>query len=312
MSVLIRKSTTSWIHTFACTVLKSGPIPKHVGFIMDGNRRYARKNGMDRAKGHVLGFEKISETLRWCLDLGINEVTVYAFSIENFKRSKEEVDYLMELARQKFGKLLEERDLLAEHGVRIRVLGNLALLPADLRLVISEAITLTEKNNRAFLNVCLSYTSREELCTAITDIGDALEDGMLEESDITESLINECLYTADCQPLDLVVRTSGEVRLSDFELWQSSYSVLSFMTVLWPDFSRWHLYAAVLYYQQSYAALQKLNESPEHVSRVVALRRPAAAAVTAEHKSVRDGGQDGRVRVFLERLRESRRASLLL
>lgn len=256
-----KRTHTSWYHRMCTRILKSGPVPKHVAIIMDGNRRFAQKNSMDRAEGHLKGFDKLAETLEWCLDLGIMEVTVYAFSIENFKRSKEEVDCLMELAHQKFTRLLQEKDLIQKHNVCVRVLGNLHLLPIDIQKLVAEVVNISKNNTRAILNVCFSYTSRDEICTAMKEVAEGVERGLLKPSDISEELLEKCLYTCKSHDPDLLIRTSGEVRLSDFLLWQSSFSVLSFIKVLWPDFSVWHLYAAILQYQRNYTAIQNAKEN---------------------------------------------------
>ncbi|XP_013386156.1 dehydrodolichyl diphosphate synthase complex subunit DHDDS [Lingula anatina] len=256
MTTWIRESEQSWIHKFCQAVLKTGPIPKHVAFIMDGNRRFASKRSIDRAQGHLMGFDKLAETLEWCNNIGISEVTVYAFSIENFKRSKEEVDGLMELARLKFTKLMEEKELLNKHGVCIRVLGNLSLLPHDIQQIVADAMNMTKNNNRAVLNVCFAYTAREEICSAMRDIAEGVDLGLIRESDISESVMEKCLYTRKSPHPDILVRTSGEVRLSDFLLWQTTYSCLSFVRVLWPEFSIWHLYAGILQYQRNYQVIQ--------------------------------------------------------
>ncbi|KAI3360571.1 hypothetical protein L3Q82_002437 [Scortum barcoo] len=196
-------------------------MPKHVAFIMDGNRRFARKKNMVRQEGHMQGFNKLAETLRWCKHLNIPEVTVYAFSIENFKRTKDEVDGLMELARQKFERLLEER---------------------------------------CFLNVCFSYTSRYEMTNAVREMAWGVEQGLIKASDVSEALLSECLYSNNSPNPDLLIRTSGEVRLSDFLLWQTSHSCLVFQSVLWPEYSFWNLCEAILQYQLSHKSIQKARE----------------------------------------------------
>eukprot|EP00057_Strongylocentrotus_purpuratus_P034643 XP_796039.3 PREDICTED: dehydrodolichyl diphosphate syntase complex subunit DHDDS [Strongylocentrotus purpuratus] len=251
----------TWLQSFCLRVLKCGPVPQHVAFIMDGNRRFAKKKSVQTLEGHSLGFEKLAETLQWCLDLGITEVTVYAFSIENFKRSRQEVDGLMELARKKFLRLLEEKDQIMKHGVCVQVIGDLNLLPRDVQEVVAEAMFISRNNTRATLNVCLAYTSRQEMANAVKEVALGVEEGILEPSDVSEELLEECLYTHRCKDPELLVRTSGEVRLSDFLLWQSGYSVLSFVEVLWPEFSIWHLFAAVLHYQTKYNAVQTAKEA---------------------------------------------------
>ncbi|XP_071801029.1 dehydrodolichyl diphosphate synthase complex subunit DHDDS-like [Asterias amurensis] len=255
------KVQKTWLQSFCTRVLKTGPVPKHVAFIMDGNRRFAKKKSVEKAEGHLMGFHKLSETLQWCLDFDIKEVTVYAFSTENFKRSKEEVDGLMELARQKFVKLLQEKEQIMKHGVCVRVLGELHLLPRDVQEVVAEAMYMSRNNTNAILNVCLAYTSRNEITNAMKEMAQGVEDGCLRPSDISEGLLEKCLYTSQSPDPDLLVRTSGEVRLSDFLLWQSNYSVLSFVEVLWPEFTIWHLFSAILHYQQNYDAVMAVREA---------------------------------------------------
>ncbi|KAM4579955.1 dehydrodolichyl diphosphate synthase complex subunit DHDDS isoform 1-T5 [Odontesthes bonariensis] len=241
-------------------VLKAGPIPKHVAFIMDGNRRYARKKNMERQEGHMQGFNKLAETLRWCKYLNIPEVTVYAFSIENFKRTQDEVDGLMELAKQKFERLLEERENLEKHGVCIRVLGDLNMLPLDLQQAIAKAVVSTRTHNKCFLNVCFAYTSRYEITNAVREMAWGVEQGLIKASDVSEALLSECLYSNNSPNPDLLIRTSGEVRLSDFLLWQTSHSCLVFQSVLWPEFSFWNLCDAIIQYQLSHKSIQKARD----------------------------------------------------
>ncbi|XP_055340532.1 dehydrodolichyl diphosphate synthase complex subunit DHDDS-like [Paramacrobiotus metropolitanus] len=245
----IRKDGRSWLQKVACDVVKMGRIPNHVAFIMDGNRRFAKRLHIDRAQGHLMGFDKLTETLEWCSDLGITEVTVYAFSIENFKRSKEEVDCLMELARQKFGVLLSEREKLHQHGVCVRIIGNLHMLPLDIQEIANEIMEMTSENNRAFLNVCMAYTAREEIAHSVKELATLAVNGDIRLDEIDEKALSSHLYTRMSSDPDLLIRTSGEIRLSDFLLWQASHSILSFVEVLWPDFSLWHLLACILYYQ---------------------------------------------------------------
>jgi ditrans,polycis-polyprenyl diphosphate synthase len=220
MSTWFKESKFNWYQRLAVNIIKSGPVPNHIAFIMDGNRRFATKINKKKYEGHAEGFEKLSETLQWCLDLGIKEVTVYAFSIENFKRSPEEVDTLMSLAREKFKKMLEEQDKLMEQGICIRIIGNLKLLPLDIQKTVAEAMLLTKNNKTAILNVAFAYTSRDELTSSMTTILEGVECGDLDVKDIDEHLIDKCLYTRHCSEPDLLLRTSGESRFSDFLLWQ--------------------------------------------------------------------------------------------
>lgn len=217
----VRDSNLSWTQRLAIRVVRAGPIPRHVAFIMDGNRRFANKAQLSTAtEGHVHGFDKLAEALQWCLDLGIEEVTVYAFSIENFKRSQAEVDTLMQLARDKFARLMEEKDRLHERGICIRIIGNWSLLPADLQQSMAEATLLTKDNKRAVLNVAFAYTSRDEITNSVAAVVDGVKRGELDSGDISDDLIRRCMYTGESADPDLLVRTSGEARLSDFLLWQ--------------------------------------------------------------------------------------------
>ncbi|KAJ7985313.1 hypothetical protein DPEC_G00350780 [Dallia pectoralis] len=256
----IREGELNLIEKLTANILKAGPMPKHVAFIMDGNRRYARKRQVERQAGHTQGFDKLAETLRWCLNLNILEVTVYAFSIENFKRSKDEVDGLMELAKQKFIKLLEEQENLEKHGVCIRVLGDLTLLPRDLQQHIARAVVATRSHNKCFLNVCFAYTSRHEIANAVREMAWGVEQGQIKSSDVSEALLSQCLYSSNSPNPDLLIRTSGEVRLSDFLLWQTSHSCLVFQSVLWPEYTFWNLCEAILQYQLNYRPLQKARD----------------------------------------------------
>ncbi|TRY75224.1 hypothetical protein TCAL_01317 [Tigriopus californicus] len=258
-----KKVSYSLWESLALRLLRFGVVPKHVAFIMDGNRRFARVNQLEKIQGYVQGFDKLAETLQWCHDLGIKEVTVYAFSIENFKRPQNEVDGLLDLARDKFRRLLQEQDRLREHGIRVRVIGNITLLPDDLKDLIDQAEKATETNEERILNVAFSYTSREEIAQAVRKCAQGVEEGRILAEDITEDLIERCLYTNISRTVDLLIRTSGEVRLSDFLLWQSSYSVIHFEPVLWPDFSFKHLLAGVFHFQRHQRQIQSVLDRHE-------------------------------------------------
>jgi len=252
--------TYSWLQRLAIAVLRTGALPRHVAFIMDGNRRFARHKGSATIEGHRGGFHKLAETLQWCRRLGVKEVTVYAFSIENFRRSEEEVAELLKLATEKLQALAAEAEELREHGVRVRVLGELAMLPEELRRAAATAELLTRDNDQCCLNVALAYTSRQEMVTAVRRAAELVRSGELGEEEVTEEVVGSLLYTATSHPVDLLVRTSGETRLSDFLLWQASSSILNFTTVLWPDFSLWHLLAAVFHYQRHRRLLEEVLE----------------------------------------------------
>jgi len=247
----------------AQSIIKMGPIPKHVAFIMDGNRRWARLNRYDTIFGHSQGFNKLQDALEWCLELGVEVVTVYAFSIENFKRTKKEVEDLLNLTRDKFALFLREEEIIEKYGVCVRVLGDLELLPPDVREAMARVMEKSKNHKRSILNVCFSYTARHEMCDAIRSLAKGVENQQLYYWDICEELFERCLYTGYndlCKEIDLLIRTSGERRLSDFMLWQSSFSCLVFLKVLWPDFSSIHFYFAILLYQKNYPVIQERKE----------------------------------------------------
>lgn len=247
MSSWVNENSVSFFQLFCIKVIKTGRIPQHIAFIMDGNRRYAKKASVDKKIGHYRGFDKLSETLKWCLDLGIPEVTVYAFSIENFKRGADEVEALMDLARDKFQRLLEEIDQIRDWGVRVHVAGRLSLLPSDLRSLVSEVMLATKNNNKLRLNIAYAYTGRDEISRAASHIIDGVKNNEITAEDIDDELISQSMELGEAE---LLVRTSGEVRLSDFMLWQLSDTVLYFTDVLWPEFSIWNLLAAIIHFQR--------------------------------------------------------------
>ncbi|XP_075144839.1 dehydrodolichyl diphosphate synthase subunit [Haematobia irritans] len=256
----------TWWQKQAVNIIKCGPLPYHIGFVMDGNRRYASSKHIRKIDGHSKGFDKLADCLRWCLDVGIREVTTFAFSIENFKRSEDEVNGLMDLAREKFSKLLQELPRLHEHGVRIRVIGNIGLLPEDLQQLIAKTMLETENNNKLFLNVAFSYTSRDEITHAVQDVL-AHGDGLLED-DISERLIEECLYSRHSPPPDLLFRTSGETRISDFLMWQLNSTVLYFTNILWPQITIWNFLSGIFCYQRDSRNMKsfKARERSERVA----------------------------------------------
>lgn len=245
----------TWLQSLSMRVLKSGHVPQHIAFVMDGNRRYAKSEHLEKIEGHSRGFDKLADCLRWCLDMGIKEVTTFAFSIENFNRSQDEVQGLFDLARQKFGKLKEETANLKKNGVCIKILGNVSLLPEDLQKLIAECMLKTEENNKLFLNVAFSYTSRDEITQAVETV---LKHGndFLEPQDISERLLNECMYNRHSSPPDLLFRTSGETRISDFLMWQLEGTVLYFTKILWPQITIWNFFAGIFAYQRAALQLQ--------------------------------------------------------
>uniref|UniRef100_A0A914CSI5 Alkyl transferase n=1 Tax=Acrobeloides nanus TaxID=290746 RepID=A0A914CSI5_9BILA len=249
-----------WWSYFAKRWLKAGPLPKHVAIIMDGNRRYARTHKYGSViEGHSRGFTQLTQVLDWCRELGAIEVTVYAFSIENFKRSDEEVQGLMKMAEKKFEKLLQERVKLEEKRIRFRFFGNLKLLPIKLQKLMAEIEWITKDFEQGYINVCLAYTAQDEIARSMEYIRRGVQKGLLEEDDINEWLVSKCLDTRKSFDVDLLIRTSGENRLSDFMLWQCSNCYLHVVDVLWPEFDFSHLYKAFLAFQKNYRPIEELN-----------------------------------------------------
>jgi len=241
------KRVNNWIRWFISQSLKAGgPIPHHVAFIMDGNRRYARKTQQTISHGHYLGGIKLEETLNWCYELGITTVTAFAFSIENFKRSKEEVDQIMDLARNRIAKYIPD----LAHKARLRFIGDLTLLSEDLQKIVAEAIDKSKNVQGCTLNICFGYTSTDEMSRSVSYLAEGVKRDMLHPSDIDIEVFEECLDTYGCSQPDIIIRTSGEIRLSDFLLWQSAYSCLYFCDVLWPEFSLYDLYKIIIQYQK--------------------------------------------------------------
>ncbi|VDM06897.1 unnamed protein product [Wuchereria bancrofti] len=258
----------TWWHSLAKYFLTFGPIPEHIAFIMDGNRRYARRQRYSSfAEGHRKGFDKLTKVMQWCREFGVKEVTVYALSLENFKRSRTEIDDLMTLFEHKLLQLLDEslqlhfRDKLIESGIRIQFFGNLKHLPRKLQQHIAKIELLTKEHNSGTVNVCIAYTAQDELRRAFVTIAHGIQKGLLAITDINECLISRCLDSRFSNDPDLLIRTSGETRLSDFLLWQCSKCQIYFDGVLWPNFDYWNLCKAIYFYQQSQIPLKRLNEN---------------------------------------------------
>jgi ditrans,polycis-polyprenyl diphosphate synthase len=205
-----------------CNALKSGPVPRHVGFIMDGNRTYAKQHNMELRDGHNAGFESMARILEVCYECGVECATVFAFSIENYKRPSHEVKWLMDLTKTKFKQIVSRGEICEKYGVRIRILGDLDLVPDDVKEVLRQAEEITKNNKRATLNVCFSYTSRADMTQAIRKVVDGCARGTLRVGDINDETISSKLWTGHSPPLELLIRTSGVHRMSDFMLWEST------------------------------------------------------------------------------------------
>lgn len=228
-------------------LLRLGPVPKHVGIIMDGNRRYAKNRKMEMKEGHSLGFESMAQILELLYECGVKCATVYAFSIENFKRLSYEVAWLMDLAKLKLNHICQNGELCEKYGIKIKILGNIDMLPADVIEALNRTEALTANNTRAVLNVCFPYTLRDEMATLIKRTVEASLSGT-NKGPIDEATIADNLYTRENPPLELLVRTLGTYRLLDFLLWQCVLPdcAVVFVDKLWPEFRPWDMVKILL------------------------------------------------------------------
>jgi undecaprenyl diphosphate synthase len=232
-------------------------LPKHLAIIMDGNGRWAKQKGLLRAFGHENGTKSVRTVVETSAKLGIENLTLYAFSTENWNRPKLEVDLLMELL---INSLKNELKTLQENDIRLNSIGNLDLLPKSAQKKLQEVIENTKSNSRMVLTLALSYGSREELINAVKNISNKVKNNIISVDKIDESIINQHLYTRDLPEVDLLIRTSGEHRISNFLLWQIAYSELYFTDVLWPDFKEDDLYEAIISYQKRERRFGKTSE----------------------------------------------------
>jgi len=220
-------------------------IPTHVAIIMDGNGRWAERRGLPRVLGHREGLKAVRKVVEACRELNVPVLTLYTFSVENWQRPKREVRALMGFLREK---LLSERDELKENGVRLRILGRMGDLPKEVREVLDETIDYLADGGKLILNLALSYGGRSEIVDSVRRI--LAEHPRITSDEVNESLIESHLYTAGLPDPDLVIRTGGEFRISNFLLWQAAYAELWVTKVLWPDFKKRHLVAALKDYQE--------------------------------------------------------------
>ena len=223
-------------------------IPHHIAIIMDGNRRFAREFGLSPIEGHVRGKDKLEEVMEWCLELGIKILTVYAFSTENLNREPSEVDYLLSMFEENFYKLGDD-ERIHKHGIKLTVLGQKELLPEKVRKAIEYAELKSASYSNYYYNIAIAYGSRQEIIEAIRNIAQEVRDGKLRIDQIDENLVSKFLYTADFPDPDLILRTSGEERISNFLLWQIAYSELYFTDVYWPGFRKVDFLRAIRSYQ---------------------------------------------------------------
>jgi len=232
-------------------------LPKHIAIIMDGNGRWAKKLGMARTFGHENGAKTVRQVVEGCAELGVDNLTLYAFSTENWKRPKLEVQTLMKLL---ISSLKKEINTLHNNNIKLCTIGNIDSLPKKVYKELTEVIEITKFNTRMTLTVALSYGSREELINTIKEISIKVKNNIISLENIDESIINEHLYTQNLPDVDLLIRTSGEQRISNFLLWQIAYAELYFTDTLWPDFTKEDLYKAIIEYQKRERRFGKTSE----------------------------------------------------
>lgn len=223
-----------------------GAIPRHVAIIMDGNGRWAKERGLPRPAGHHAGMGAVRETVEGCLHAGVQVLTIFAFSQENWQRPPAEIDALMALLEEFVASEAEELRL---RGVAVRMLGNLAALSPAARAAVDRIEAATAGGTQLAFNICISYSARAELVRAAQQLAQRVRDGALNPRDIDEAAMSAELYTAGWPDPDLLIRTSGEMRVSNFLLWQLAYAEFHVTPVFWPDFTRDDLYAAILDFQ---------------------------------------------------------------
>ena len=238
-------------------VLDNNRIPKHVAVIMDGNGRWAQQKGEMRIFGHTNGVNSVREALTAAGEIGVEYLTLYAFSTENWNRPKEEIAALMDLLVQS---IYNEVDELNKKGVRLRTIGDVDILPSSCQTALKDAIERTKNNNRVTLILALSYSSRWEISKAVQKMANQVIKGKLNPDAINEELISSYLSTADYPDPELLIRTSGENRVSNFLMWQMAYTELYFTETLWPDFKKEHFYKAIQDYQSRERRFGKTSE----------------------------------------------------
>ncbi len=235
----------------------SGEIPKHIAIIMDGNGRWAKKRSLPRVAGHKRGVDTVEEIVEACAEIGVKYLTLYTFSTENWKRPKDEVSTLMRLL---LNSLRDKVNELNKNNIRLTTIGDTDSLPTEVQKQLNSSIEQTKKNNKMVLNLALSYSGRWELLEAIKKIAKYTSKGQLKIDDIDENLISKQLTTKNMPDPELVIRTSGEFRVSNFLLWQIAYSEFIITETFWPDFSRNDLYKAIQEFQKRERRFGKVSE----------------------------------------------------
>ncbi len=237
--------------------IDSEKLPQHVAVIMDGNGRWAKSRDQERTFGHKNAIKAVREVINACNEVNIPYLTLYTFSTENWNRPTEEVNTLMDLLSST---LLQEAEEIFSKGLRIHAIGDLERLPDTVREQLLNIIELTKNNNKGNLILALSYGSQREILNAVKEISKKVKDGEVDINDIDEKLFENHLYTKDFPPVDLLIRTSGEVRISNFLLWQIAYAELQFLDTLWPDFTKEDFFQCIVNYQSKERRFGKTSE----------------------------------------------------
>lgn len=210
-------------------------VPKHIGIILDGNRRFSKRLMMKPWKGHEWGARKVEKLFEWCVELGIKELTLYAFSMQNINRPKEEFDYLMKIFHDEFSKLVDD-ERLEKYGIRINFIGRIHLFPAEVQEKMKLLMEKTKDFDKHVINFAMAYGGREEVVDAVKKVATGVKNGELDVDDINEEVFGKNLYM-ESEP-DLIIRTGGDRRTSNFLIWQSNYSEWAFVEKLWPEFEK--------------------------------------------------------------------------
>lgn len=257
---------------------KNGQIPEHIAIIMDGNGRWAKKRGLPRVAGHKQGVETVRKIVKTCVEVGVRYLTIYTFSTENWKRPKDEVSTLMRLIVKS---LQNETDELHSNGVKLTTIGNIDSLPYVVQKELKDAFVKTQDNSKLVLNLALSYSGRWELVEAVKNVARQFKEGKISEDEINESIISRHLLTKDMPDPDLLIRSGGEYRVSNFLLWQIAYSELYVTDVLWPDFTEINFLEAINDFQrrerrfglvsEQISKNDKNEDAIKHSSRMAAL-----------------------------------------
>ncbi|MBD3273674.1 MAG: isoprenyl transferase [Candidatus Marinimicrobia bacterium] len=238
-------------------ILDNGSIPRHIAIIMDGNGRWAKDRNLPRVAGHNEGINSVRDIVRACGELNLEVLTLYTFSVENWNRPPGEVSALMKLLLHTIRREVDELD---ENNVKLKVIGNLQEIPKEPRQGIQEAIDRTKDNTGLLLNLALSYGSRQEIIDAIQALYKDIEKGDLSIEEVDQNVFSQYLFTADLPDPDLLIRTSGEARISNFLLWQIAYTELYITSIYWPDFRREELFKAIMDYQCRERRFGKVSE----------------------------------------------------